>query len=61
LHLKLREAGTSFTVPPASVMVAEADLVESATEVATMVTAALVGSEAGAAKVVAAPLGVVVG
>lgn len=48
----------SFTVPLVSVIVALADFVASAAEIALMVTVALVGTVAGAVYVFAAPLAV---
>ena len=50
-----------MTVPAARVMVAVACLVPSVTDVAVMVTLALVGTVAGAAYTVAEPLAVVAG
>jgi len=56
---KSKLAGISLTVPGVSVMVALACLVPSDTDVAVMVTLALVGTVLGAAYVVGVPLGVV--
>ncbi len=58
---KFRLAGTSFTVPTVSVIVAARDLVVSATEVALIVTAGFAGSAAGAVYVEGAPLAVAAG
>ena len=59
--MKDRLAGISWTVPLVNVIVALADLVGSATEVAVNVTVALDGNALGAMNVVGAPLAVVAG
>jgi hypothetical protein len=61
LQLKARLAGTSFTVPLVSVIVALEDLVVSATAVALSMTVALDGTVAGAVYVVGTPLAALVG
>jgi hypothetical protein len=61
LQRKARLAGTSFTVPLVSVIVALDDLVVSATALAFRMTVALDGTVAGAVYVVSAPLAALVG
>src|SRR5258707_465210 len=58
---KLMLSGTSFTVPVVRVIVAFAVLVASVAEVATSVTAVVLGRFAGAVYVVGLPLDVLAG
>jgi len=61
LRPKKRLVGTSMTVPVEIVMDAELNLLVSETDVAVSVTGPLAGTEAGAVKLAAVPLGVVAG